>query len=59
LYEDTLKELIMLVITVPYDKDYCSFQWFLFAAMAILELIVLLNLLIAIISDTFEKVQEG
>ena len=49
----------MLVITVPYDKDYCSFQWFLFAAMAILELIVLLNLLIAIISDTFEKVQEG
>ena len=46
----------MLVLVAPGDYEYSGLHWWLFVLMAILEIIVLLNLLIAIISDTFERV---
>ena len=56
--DSSIKALSNLVLTVPSDDEgsQSDLHWFYFVVMAIIEIVVFFNLLIAIISDTYDKV---
>ncbi len=56
-YYANFRESLNTILTIPTrDENYIGIEYLAFIVMAVFELVIMLNLPIAIISDTYERV---